>query len=415
MQLKKAQQAKGRAHTTEQENIALSQEESATPHAKAKSVSHVSHALPALLVNGNATFGAMEEQLLAMAHALQEAGFSPYVLCLDGSELMHRAQAQELETLSYGGGIGCSLRVLWRFKRQTPLWIHVFTTASLPMVTRVVSWRNAGMTYIMYSHNPCDSTYQKKYTAKMCRGINSIIFPSQLVAQDWAEKGFCFAHSAVITPAISAEVHTNFLEHPQPQEPSSLRCNFLMFANAYTEEEMDTLFSAMFSLCEEEEKHKGQSFEVRVVGKVPHLERVLTKARGLGVEHRLSLLGEQDIVEVLLSSTVLLLPAPKTLPASMAANHALMTACCLGRPVLAEQVAPYTEYASETVLFVKIQDNISLYKAMHTVVFDASARQKYGQAMASLRPFVLMPRFIQAHMEVYESCLHDLGWKKNLA
>ncbi len=377
--------------------------------------------LPVLLMDDALCMGPVQEQLLAVAQMLREKGLDPHIVCPQHSALMVKAQDRGLPTRAYAQGYGGALGLIWRFSRKRPLLIHVFSATCLPLATRLFSWRQQGKTGLLHTYSILAQASSYAAHTKALEQMHTVILPSHFAVQSLPQNQADSLHYAVVHPAHtpSALECVNFPAHEGAQgeleRDSDPRCNFVFALSLREEGDLDHIFACMQELLEEEKKTPPQkaSFEVRILCLTQPtcaLETYITKARGLGLEHRLCILGEQDALQVLASSSVLVLPESLSAQEHEVCVDVLMAAYALGMPIIACHKAPYAEFEPQSMLVVDTEDKAALCSALHSMMYDGHARSMQAQRAAAMRSYALMPRLAIEYEKVYSTILQDLTW-----
>ncbi len=387
-------------------------------------------ALSVVLMDDGFDWTSVQQEVLAVAQFLRHEGYAVHIFCPKASPLMQEAKAQELSVMPYGGRFA----LLWKFKRKQPLVLHAFSLKTAALAEAFGRWRLPGVTLCLHSLYSTPPQEGPALTAalELCKKMQKTIFPTVHRKKLWEKQGLTQSDSPCVYPALALEPWAALHESlPVSQvEKQSQRYIFVVAASLCLQGGLSTVFKSMVLLMEQELEGVN-SFEVRVLGSGQDFESLLTEARGLGVESRLALLGEQDMAEVLPWVHALILPQgcaslvspvfSKTLTQSSAESgdgtktfyagmHTLLAAYCLGLPVICAQNPPYTELSQGKMLHFTAENATELYEHMHGLMQDESMRQKQAEYSANMRKFALMPRLQKDYGKVYAMALEQKGW-----
>ncbi len=369
--------------------------------------------LPVLLLDTALDFGHVQQEIVALATHLQSLGFAVLLACPQGSALfskVQKCQAQGIECLALAHkgnnvavGLGLAIRLLWRFKKKTPLCIHSFSPVCLPLVHRLMQWRLKGATLAFYSAfeapqsstttaksasitktskntkvsgisetedtqktiektpsatpEPATQTFSAQW-AKYLACLDKIIVPSSYIRSAWAQTGIEVSKLKVIrtalpaveAPSTPATTVTQVVEKTATDVASSAqqaqqaqqnhRFVFVVATNFVENSCLDVLFGAMLEL---EKTDFPKPWEVRVVGEGPDFATYMQRAEDLGIASRLALLStlhyDFPLQATLPHGHALILPQL----GPQGNMHACMHAWTLGLPIIATHIAEYTE------------------------------------------------------------------------
>ncbi len=372
-----------------------------------------------LLLDDAQTFGQAQKDLLALAQALRTVGVEPHILCAKGGALFVKAQEENFTTVPLRLGLFGLVRLLWRYSRITPLCVHAFSCSCVPFIAKLVARRRPLSTLALHScytlpqalspHASSKTTPARKVAA--WKNIEKIILPSEYAVKAWEEHGLAASRTQIIYMAYEEKDFAHMPSFTQQQ-----RCNFVVFTNLQHEEDLDGILKSMLLLQEQAQEKLADTssaeeqtsfpFEVRVVGDGKSLEGFITKARGLGVEKHLALLGEQDVTDVLPYASVAIFP--------QAHEHehisALLAAFYIGVPVIAVAAAPYQELAKGEMYFVPVEETSVLHTAMAKLMQDAELRKKYAQNSFAMHDFASKARLQKDYLHVYVEHFSRRGW-----
>ncbi len=400
--------------------IAASAEEKALPVEETALQDHTATAkLCVALLDDSCDFTHRQEEILAVAHFMQKQGFEVQLFCPKASELMQKAVAQGIAVKPLAGLWITRLRLFWHYKRQKPLLLHSFSAATAHLAQAFSASRLEGCTLCVHSFFDLPQGIDRALDKAQERNIplahielykktQSCVFSSDFMKKQWEKQSLTHGNSTTIFSALPVEP---WEEAPKAQhELRDGRCIFAVAANIAQGAGLGTVLKAMALLLEQEKAQElPNSFEVRLLGNGAEFDSLLTEARGLGVEGRLALLGEQDLAQMLPLMHGLILPQEDTVQASDALL-ALMGAWHVGLPVICAETLPYTELSSGKMLFFAADNAEELAWHMRSLMQNATLRQNQGIFSAAMQDYSLMPRLQQEYGQVYARVLEQRGW-----
>ncbi len=391
---------------------------SSTP---ATSSEDVAYALPVLLLDDATHYSLRQEEILAIAEALQSQGHRVYVLCPAYSLLGQKASEKNISVLSSSLSFWGRLGLLWRFKRKKPVLIYAFSFATAAFARAWASMREPDATLCIQDVKELPHESKTALSAQIAawQSFQKCIFPCAIMGKLWMDSGFESGRVHCIASALEPALwdHMAPVVSPHP----SKRMVFLVHTALHEESGLPTVLKAMAQLLEwEREKNMSPSFEVRVIGSGQNFESLLTQARGLGVEQRLALLGEQPVTDVLPLVHGLILPQcnAQEVCACLTCKdggpssplYTLMAAWALALPVMCTEVAPYTEWHQGKMLTFAPDDANALAENMWQCVQSANFWQKNSDNSAKMRHLVVMSRFQTDHISLHKDILEQRGW-----
>ncbi len=379
--------------------------------------------LPVVLLDDATGWSTRQVEILALAEAFKVQGHAVHVACPASSPLAQKALEQEFSVLPLSFSFSNRVGLLWRFKRKTPLLVYAFSAVAASFARAWAAWRAPHATLCVQDVKELPPQEKTRLSAQLAtwKSFHKCIFPCALMSKIWVDAGLANAHAHAIAPALDASTWGTMPPAlpPQPQK----RALFLVHTSLCHEGGLPTVLKAMEQLLEwEQEKQLGPSFEVRVVGSGQDFESLLTQARGLGVEERLALLGEQDLADVLPLVHGLILPQqnshevcvawgqPPVGTGSMTTVHALLAAWTLSIPVMCTDVAPYNEWSQGHMLTFAPDDAKALAEHMWQCSQNTDFWHKHSENSAKMRHEALMSRFQKDHMSLHKEILEQRGW-----
>ncbi len=360
-----------------------------------------------LLMDDALAYEHTQQELLAVAEGLRDAGFTPHILCIENSPLMTQAQEKNFTAQPLRKGFTGLLRLLWRYKRELPLCVHSFSSTCAHIASKLVAWRKPGATLTLHSNFVMPQNTQDVALSLALKAMDTIIHASKCMATAWEEAELSGLNAKVVYTAFDAQcvamAKSTVTEKKTKQGLE--RCNFVVVSDVFDEDDIDAVFKSI-PFLHEQNKTADVPFEIRLVGKVASFEASLTRARGLGIEEQLAFLGEQHALDVLSSATIVIL-----LPGDCQKCIApLMASFCLGLPVIATEIVPYTEFKQGNMLFVAPHEQKALHEAMLSLMGDDKLRERHAQHSAELREFASMPRLQEEYVSIYKELLDLRAW-----
>ncbi len=364
-----------------------------------------------LLMDDGMQYGHVQRELLATAKALRSTGFVVHVLCPEHSALVHKATAEGFIAVpippkkqGFISNYITSVRLLWKYDKNSPLCIHTFSATYLPLIKSFAKRRLQNVTVVLYScfhkdlsvkttsfampqkskpkaisdnipsegeelaqssedvsastdssNKPeikCEvqveetgknfSQHFSKLSALTASAdiAEKVIIPSSFVRNAWSEIKMDASRLKVIHTAFPRQEST-------PSERQGKRFVFLVladFAGSPEQDVMDTVYKAMLNLQDAKASvTESPEWEVRIMGAEQRLGAYVEKAKSLGIANRLTLLTSIDgnfPLEDVLPGVHALVLPQNTPEGNM---PAFLAAWSYGLPIIASKVSGHLE------------------------------------------------------------------------
>ncbi|MDR3357615.1 MAG: glycosyltransferase [Desulfovibrio sp.] len=337
---------------------------------------------------------AEEEQALALALALHEAGRTkPYLLCAGGSWAHRRAAALKLPHLAARSRYNpLSLLKLWFWQRRHSfLLIQTVGEGSLGFGRLVRRWRKQGMSFLVHAFFVRFPSGESR-KGKDLWAARKIFCGWEGIRRDLAgaDPDGVQDRLVLLAPGVSRARYfpvsaREIAELGKAEENSRLPAGgrhfiFGMGCGLVARSGALAVVRAMAALWQVGDI---PPWEVRITGSGPRFDEILEEAERLGVVSRLCLLGDQFAPDFLAACHVWLAPgtSPEERPDALWAGFvAGLPVICSRSPLHAERLAGH-----DAALMVEPDDPQALAGAMIALMSNPGLRQDLSARAAALR------------------------------
>lgn len=327
-----------------------------------------------VMLDFGTTFRDGQRQMLHLArrllHDSQESGADPLSVTVACPRSTPLAKAADVPVLPFAGTYGHGLWLLKLFpllrRPGTVLHAHGWEAAKaarlcrlfLPRLPVVITFRGT----VLLRREP--SLWNARQLRSLCACTRFAVCATAELGHVLEKYGLDEARLKVCLPGMVSEHGT-----PSPDG----RLVFLAADALVPDSGLSDLVDAM-SLVNGMENLPP--WEVRIVGRGPQFDELLEKARSLGVESRLALLGPQDVEEQMEFCHVALSVARRSREQFLF----MLRAWARGLPLVATATPEMTEYVvdKQQARLVPPGNAVALGAAMVRCLNDAELRQRVG-------------------------------------